>query len=213
MIYRIKRFTEDLDQGEHKKPSSESFIAKAASPLMRIGIMAGGAFAAHRGYLGSGLMKASNKLLYNVGDVVGSKTLMNKGFHGYTAGYLRSNGVLTKEGSRNFYKNGVNGVLSSEEVANASFKNGPGSFTRIHQGITDIATKDYNGSKTFRNFDIYNYSGDAYSRKNKGEFDVVQGGANRWNLEGAKQSYLFNGSSGSTFKPPTPTETTTQQAQ
>lgn len=73
--------------------------------------IAGTAFLGHRGYLGGHMMKWTNKGLYKAGNLFGSNTLMNKGAQGYLAGSMKTGGILTGKGAREFYKNGASGIM------------------------------------------------------------------------------------------------------
>lgn len=89
---------------------------KVAGATLAAGALA---FAGHRGYLGGHMMKWTNKGLYKAGNLVGSNTLMNKGAQGYLAGSMKTGGVLTGKGAREFYKTGSNGVMRAVNAEGA----------------------------------------------------------------------------------------------
>lgn len=115
MIIKLKRKVYSFEETDKKYDNRSNnqrspFVNKVIDKAIPVAGLIGTGFAAHRGYLGGRLMKISNRALYNVGNVVGSNTLMNKGYHGYIAGHLKTSGVLTGQGAQTYYKYGLRGI-------------------------------------------------------------------------------------------------------
>lgn len=195
MIIKIKNYSfEDTDKGYDNRNSQRSpFVNKAIDKAIPVAGLGLASFAAHRGYLGGRLMKVSNRALYNVGNAVGSNTLMNKGYHGYIAGQLKTSGVLTGEGARTYYKYGKRGIIENpQNNFKMSAFNGKKNWNDV---FDELAKAEPMLDNKFENISKPQYLG--IKREELPNLEN-QFNKNYYKLDGGRSSYYMDGAKGYT---------------
>ena len=197
MIIKLKRkvysFEETDKKYDNRSNQRSPFVNKVIDKAIPVAGLIGTGFAAHRGYLGGRLMKISNRALYNVGNAVGSNPLMNKGYHGYIAGHLKTSGVLTGQGAQTFYKYGLRGINKDPQnsfkmsVFNGK-KNGFSIDDELYKSSSMLSDK-------FGNINSEQYGG---IKKEELPNFVDQYRKNYYKQDGGRSSYYIDGAKGYT---------------
>lgn len=130
--------------------------------------------------------------MYNIGNAVGSNTLMNKGYHGYIAGHLKTSGVLTGEGARTYYKYGNRGVIKNSQN---SFKNTFNGENKSNGVISEMANVESMLDNKFENINKHQYIGIKTEELPNLENQLCK---NYYKLNGGRSSYYLDGAKGYT---------------